>query len=149
MSYVTNENADIYFVTRYPSDEWDIAIDKDKTQTLATATRLINQLNFVGDKAVSTQINEFPRGLATTILIPVAIMDACCEIAYALLEGHDVNYDIETLNVVNSKFGNVTLNKDIHSTSMHLIHGIPSGIAWQLLRPYLRATSTIKIERIS
>ena len=146
-SYINNAKADAYFATRYPKDEWDAATADEKTATLATATRLIDQLNFAGEKTDSNQENEFPRN--TLLTIPVAIENACCEIAYALLEGHNVEYDAENVNIIKSKFGDVATEKDKDAPLMHLIHNIPSSQAWNYLRPYLLNTQTLKIERTS
>ena len=143
-SYITNGDADTYFATRYPVDEWDAATEDDKTRTLATATRLIDQLNFAGSKTVSTQENEFPRNTSTTV--PTAIKNACCEIAYSLLEG----YEIEVGNNVKvSKFGQVTVEYDVDSIPLHIAHNIPSSQAWNYIRPYLNNTQAIKLERLS
>lgn len=146
-SYITNGGADTYFTERFPNDEWSAATDGEKTATLATATRLIDQLNFAGAKTVSTQENEFPRNTRTNI--PVAIQRACCEIAYALLDGHVVEYDAENINVIVSKFGNVTTEKEESEPLVHLVHNIPSSQAWNYLKPYLLNTQTLKIERAS
>lgn len=146
-SYATNSEANMYFTSRYPNDEWEAATDAEKTATIATATRLIDQLNFAGTKTVSTQENEFPRNTSTAI--PNNIKYACYEIAYALLAGHDVEYDAETLNVRMAKFGNVTTMKDQDAIPIWMAHNIPSLQAWNYLTPYLLNTQTLKLERKS
>ena len=146
-SYVTVIEADTYFVEKYPSDEWDIANATTKQATLSTATRLINQLNFFGTKSTQTQVNEFPRNGQTDL--PNAVKYACFEIAYALLDGQDVEYNSENVNVLTSKFGSVTTTKQKDSVPLHMLHNIPSSQAWNYLRPYLVNTETLKIGRMS
>lgn len=144
-SYADRTYGDSYFADRYPSTVWDNATDANKDKALATATRLIDNLNFAGDKYLSTQDNEFPRGDDTTV--PSKIKDACCEIAYALLDGADPELEMQSVGLESVGFAKVSLDKNF--TPEHLKHGIVSARAWIYLRPYLRDPNTVTLSRIT
>lgn len=145
--YIDNIDAETYFLTRLPSEEWDVALDDTKTKALSTATRLIDQLNFCGTKTDPLQELAFPRNGDT--VVPTPILNACCEIAYALLEGRNPEYESENINIVSSGIGANRLTKDVDSVPMNVIHNIPSSIAWNYLRPYLNNSLTLRMERLS
>ena len=147
MNYVTTIEANTYFSTRYPNVEW-VNCDVDtQTRLLTTAEQLIDQLNFTGEKTDPEQIAEFPR--YESLLIPLAIKNACYEIAYALLDGANVEYNSRNINVTSSDFGTVSNTKSINDTPLHLIHNIPSSRAWNYLKPYLQFSTLIRMERMS
>jgi len=144
--YVENSEADLYFESRYDSALWDTVSETDKDKLEATARRLINALNYVGSKHDEDQDNEFPRGDDTTV--PQAIKDACCEVMYAILDGRNVEYDHETLGQQRSAASGVSVNTDPDIVDVARLHNIPSSVAWNLLRPYLRDGSAITLVRM-
>jgi hypothetical protein len=145
-AYITNYDADTYFLTRFPSDEWDNASDENKTKALAHATRLIDTLNFIGDKHDETQVNEFPRGEDT--VVPEAIANATCEIAVALISGRDIEYEQENLAAKVMSLDNNRLGSDSSAVDLPKVHGIPSRLAWDFLRPFLRDGQSFTISRV-
>lgn len=145
--YVTDEEADTYFADRLPSVEWDEAADADKAKSLATATRLINNLAYHGTKTDSAQENEFPRNEA--VEVPRQVKEACCEIAYALLEGQSPEKDMRTINASGKRFGGAGATVDPDNVPLNYMHGIPSSTAWNLLRPYLNNHLSVRLERIT
>ena len=146
-SYVTTDEADTYFETRFQSEEWEDADSDTKIRVLATSTKLMDNLNYFGTKTESSQELQFPRNGQTTI--PTRVKEACYEISYALLEGRDPDYDIENINVSGSRFGSASVSRDPENIPLHVVAGIPSIRAWNLLRPYLNNSQTLRIERIS
>lgn len=76
-----------YFSERLGTAAWDDANVTDRDKALKQATRSIDRLAFHGTKTVDTQANEFPRNGETSV--PVAVKEATCEQALALLEGRD------------------------------------------------------------
>jgi hypothetical protein len=146
MSYVSNSDADLYFESRYESDLWNNVSEDDKTKLEVTARRLINNLNFAGDKHDSSQSDEFPRGDDTDV--PQAIKDACCEIMYALLDGRNVEFEQELIGDTLAVTSNIRRNIDAGTVDVARVHGIPSIVAWNLLRPYLRDGSVITLSRV-
>jgi hypothetical protein len=145
--YVTNSDADIYFETRYKTELWNTQTEDNKTRLLCDATRLIDALNYCGDKHNVNQQLEFPRG--ADVAIPQIIKDACCDIAFAILNGRDIEYDNELISLHISASDNGRLVVDPKEVSIAKIHNIPSIIAWYKLRPYLRDGSAITLVRIS
>ncbi len=148
MSYITLADAEIYFSTyRIITSAWDAEADPAKTKALAAATKLIDQLSFDGDKADVDQALQFPRGSDTTV--PTEIQEACCECAYSLLDGVDVEYEYENLRTVSMGFANVRSSQNPGMVPEHKSAGIPSFLAWRLLKPFLRSIGSISIQRTS
>ena len=146
-AYANLTEAGLYFQDRLFSDVWTATDSETREKALNRATQLIDTLNFAGSKYVSTQENEFPRGTDTTV--PDDIKDACCEIAYNLLDGRDPEYDHEMLNEEQASFGQGRVSKNVSMIPEAIAHGIPSNHAWNLLKPYLRDGTEIVISRIS
>lgn len=80
-SFITKEDADIYFDERYDSKIWQDTDDETKEKLLITASRKINSFDYTGEKADETQPMEFPRNYGT----PQDIKDAVCEEAISML----------------------------------------------------------------
>lgn len=145
--YATLDEAEVYFQDRLFAEVWTETDSENKTKSLKRATQLIDRLNFAGSKAVTTQELEFPRGTDTTI--PQAIKDACCEIAINLLDGRDPEYDDEMLNVEQVSFGMGRERRNVSLIPEATAHGIPSNLAWKLLKPYLIDGTELVLSRIS
>lgn len=145
--YNTLITANAYFLTRLDSDVWTQASDTHKTQALSTACRLIERLNFACDKTVSTQTREFPRGTDTTV--PQAILDAENEIAIALLDGRNVEYEAEHANRESTSMGGARSRLESEFIRPEKVHNIPSTVAWSLLQPFLRDGGHVKVSRVS
>lgn len=147
--YGTLAEADTYFLTKRldPDSLWADEPASNKAIHLETATRYIDALNFVGVKAESDQILEFPRGADTTV--PEVIEHACYEIAYGLVDGRDVEFELEHVSDVAASFGGSRLRRNPNTQSEAKINGIPSEIAWRILKPYLQDPSEITLSRIN
>lgn len=83
MSYLTISEADAYFSSRLHSEKWHEASELDKERALATATRRIDSMRFIGKKLDSKQENAWPRNVLDGI--PPLIKYATCEEALSLL----------------------------------------------------------------
>ena len=168
--YGSISEANAYFLTRLHSDAWENASANNQTKALYTATRIIDRLNYKGYKhavfliledatdynpvsqetrraAEASQELEFPRDGDT--LVPEDIKIACFEIAYALLDGVDPDLELENLGVTNQGYGGVktAYNRDQQPIE-HILHGIPSAMAWRILKPFLRdgrAVTTVRV----
>jgi hypothetical protein len=145
--YVMNYDADVYFTTRLNSELWDKQSEDRKTAALTTATRYIDTLNFAGSKTDSVQALEFPRG--GDLVVPQRIKDACCEIAYALLDGRDIEYEGELLENSALGMGDNRQVSDTDVINLAKVHGIPSRLAWDMLLPCLQSGSEITISRVN
>lgn len=147
MNYVDISYADTYFETRFNAKTWAPTSDPDKEALLTTATQIIDTLNYEGDKHDENQELEFPRGTDTTI--PTPIKKACCEIAFALSQGYDNEYELRNLSNINIRFDQSSIRSDPTSIHDARVNGIPSVIAWDFLRPFLRDGSSITLSRTS
>lgn len=170
ISYATLDQATAYFAWRFVTDAWDSASNDDRCRALVTATRAIDRLNFSGLRtsdwvARSTGYNiplivsplapsappgqplEFPRNGATDV--PVDIQNACCEIAYALLDGVDPEAELQGIGITSRKFAEVSSNVDLIQGRQALRHGIPSQLAWTWLVPYLADPHSILVRRVN
>ena len=135
-----------YFTTRMGSDAWDNAEDTDKLKALGHATKIINNLNYLGIKADITSEDAFPRYGQTEV--PTDIVYACCEIALALLDGVNPELELENLMQTHSGYANVksTYNRD--QLPEHVLAGVPSSTAWRYLKPWLIDGRSIIMNRV-
>jgi len=60
-SYALRSEADTYFANHPSFDTWDAILDADQEALMIHATRLLDQLDYVGDRATTTQALEWPR----------------------------------------------------------------------------------------
>lgn len=142
--YADEDYADAYFAERLRSDPYTEACTDDKVKALQMATRAIDQLNFAGDKADEAQLRQFPRGEDTEV--PDPIMQACCELALALLDDVDPNLEVENLNRAAQGVGDARIQRFDYAQD-HVRSGIPSIQAWILLCPFLRDTRILDMDR--
>ncbi len=145
-AYATVDDADFYFQSRLGSDAWDSATYNDRLKALRTATRMIDRLNFEGEKYNSNQVLEFPR--YPNNYIPVDIKIACFEIALSLLEGVDINNEIENLYTESRSYAATRISYNRSFIPDYIRAGIPSAVAWTYLRPYLIDPKIIRLHRI-
>ena len=160
--YATIDDADAYFLSRLNSEDWDDASDTEKLQSLNMATRAINNLKFRGSKTIVLQEHLFPRTYVNrdgvtevygiynndlTITYPAWLIEATCEIAINLLDGTDMEQETENLLALGQNYAGVTTNYNPQLVSEHMRAGIPSIVAWNLLKPYLINPREIKLTR--
>lgn len=145
LMYGSLVDAEDYFATRLNADAWLEAIDSDKTKALISAARRIDRLNFAGSVTTVGQPQEFPRGGDT--IVPQDIIIAAYEIAFSLLDGVDPDMEVETLNVATTQIGSASLGFE-NGIRDNTNAGIPSVLAWEYLKPYLREPREILLSRI-
>jgi len=147
--YITEDDADTYFDEQLFTDAWDDTLESsgDRNRALIQATKIIDRLNFAGDKTSETQENEFPREEDTTV--PLDIQYACAEIAIKLLDGINPDMEVENLGLVSQGISTVKTTYDRSFVLDYMREGIPSAQAWAYLRPYLINPNTIDISRVS
>lgn len=142
--YINVQGAQCYFNERLNSWAWDSATPIDQLKALKMATRSINNLMFIGEKANKFQPNEFPRRGQTKV--PDAIMMATCELALTFLDMVDANQEINNIATDSESFANVRTRYVRDFSLPHIRNGIPSAEAWALLMPYLMDPLTIKVK---
>ena len=145
-TYVALEDAEDYFEERLNADSWHHAEDIDKMRALIMSAKAIDQLNFSGEKTDPTQVLQFPRYDDEDT--PTEVQEACFECALAFLDGVDLEYEKEALNVTEQRIGGVKVSYDSKVPPEHIIAGIPSYKAWLLLKPYLRSPDDIELYRV-
>ena len=98
-------------------------------------------------EAEEEQPLEFPRGSDT--VVPDEIRRACYEIAYSLLDGKDPEMELENLQVTAHGYGLVRTHYERSQVPQeHLLNGVPSVVAWNIIRPFLRDGHHQKLSRI-
>mgnify|MGYP000906258204 CR=1 FL=1 len=121
---------------------WSSLPSSDKTKYLTRASEILDALNYVDQKAVSTQEHAFPRTNQTAI--PEVVEQAAYYIAFELSQGFDEEREARTNTTVSvGKAGRGRPRRPVH-----IVAGVPSIRAWNLIFKYLR-TPTFKVERIS
>lgn len=160
--------ANEYFDNRLHESAWFEADVADRPKALLAATRIIDALNFKGDKATvaalltanpeatdeeiraadASQPLEFPRGTDTEV--PEEIRIATYEISHSLLDGKDPEAELENLGIISQGYESVRTTYNRNQVPIeHLINSVPSSVAWKYLRPFLRDEDAFKIARIS
>lgn len=146
-TYGSIARAEQYFSERLGTRAWDTAVILDRTKALLMATRAIDRLNFAGSLHSDSQELQFPRGDDTTV--PVDIEFACYELALAFLDGVDLEQEANSVNVASDAFSGVRTTYDADTYAEHMRAGIPSIVAWQYLKPYLRDPREILLSRVN
>ena len=139
-SYVTVEEADVYFTTRLDVAAWDNASSEHKAAALVTATSLLESKRWSGYAVSDSQSLCFPRegfyfdprlGYEVeynSAEVPARIITATQELAYHLLNNDGLLDD--TGRVSDLQLGSVTLSK-IQAPNV-----IPSAVT-RLIQPLL------------
>ncbi len=145
--YGTLTAADQYFNFRLSSDSWTDATVADREKALIQATRAIERLNYANHKNVSTQTLQFPRGDDT--VIPREIEYANYEIGIKLLEGVDSEVEAQSLGVMSEAYSGAKTAYQAGFVNEHLRAGIPSILAWEYLKPFLRDNLQLNLTRVN
>ena len=144
--YISIFDADDYFSARLNSEAWNEASPGNKLAALVTATRAVDKLNYVGVKADKAQPLEFPRNGQTAV--PAEVLVAVCEEAVALLDGEDIELEIDGLGVATTTYAGVRETYDRTTVSESLRAGIASNVAWNFLVPWLADALSINLCRV-
>lgn len=146
-NYNTVTEVDTFMALRLRTSSWDNASGGDKNAANSMATGIIDRLNFLGERTVALQDNEFPRDEDTDV--PQTIKDAHSLIVLALLDGKEPEMEFENLTLTKHKYAQVLSEYDRSQLPPHILAGVPSFEAWTILRPYLRDGSRISMARVS
>lgn len=165
-TYVSVSEADDYLAQKLGTSRWLAAPPADKQVAVIQATNIINRLNFAGLKTVTyhaaqqglskaelraidtQQALAFPRNGDTDI--PQDIKAACCECAFALINGIDPEQEMWGIATVSESVGPLGIRStyDRTRTAEWTLAGVPSPTAWQLLLPYLRDPRSFSLCRV-
>lgn len=173
--YGTLEDAQDYFDNRLHEYAWSEATPSDRPKALWAAAQIIDTLSYKGHKhavweylqslptphlwlskdqeaairaAEASQVHEFPRGSDTET--PQAILIACYELAYSLLDGKDPEMELQNLGIVSHGFSGARTMYDRNLIPVeHIVNGVPNAYAWRLIRPFLRDDMAFRVIRVS
>ena len=145
--YGTVADADNYFVLHEKYDVWNCFTREQKVRFLTSASRRIDRLNFIGQKADSGQFLQFPRTDDT--VVPYQIEQATYEVALRLGEGVDPDTEADNLSRTSDGYGLTKVTYDRSFVPDYTRAGIPSQTAWHLLYPFLRNVLNVDIVRSS
>ena len=84
-----------------------------------------------------------------TPIVPGEIEVACYEIALCFLNGFDLETETRNLSVTSQGYAGARTSYARDFIQDHLRAGIPSALAWSILRPYLNDPQRIKLTRSS
>jgi len=143
--YGSLAEADLYMASRLGTDWWTQTTVSDRNAAMVMATRAIERLNFAGDKTVSTQDLQFPRGNDTTV--PTDIVCATYECALKYVQGLDIDDEIRSFGVGDASISGMRSSVNSAYVPEHLRAGIVSAEAWMYLRPYLRDPYQFSLSR--
>lgn len=129
-SYRTVEQADTYLSAAIHAANWSAANDTARAQALVTATRILDRQRWRSD--YDTQEER---------LAVQDILDACCEIALALIDGSEIQTAQTTAQALQSiRAGSVSLT--YFRGAEGEAHRFPT-IVHELLRDYLAGGSLV------
>jgi hypothetical protein len=137
--------ADDYFARKLHTMVWDDSNDPQRSKALFEATIRMDRLNFRGARFDEDQVLQWPRDSG---VVPDDIKKANCEIAYAILDGVDSDFEYENLAVSSDGLSSARVGYDRSSVPEHFAAGIPSLLGWLLLKPYLADNNRIKLLRV-
>ena len=155
-----------YFLTRLNTEAWDESDDLTRQKALIQATRIIDRLNFYGEKADPNQVLQFPRSITnmeidpstglptqpvttTDLTVPQDILYACYEIAIQLLDGVDPDMEVSALAQSSNKISSLQTNYNRSFVEEHIRAGVPSYTAWTYLKSYLVDFRQLTLSRVN
>lgn len=144
--YGTLEKGNLYFEQQLNSLEWLTAESSDKIKALTEATRMIDNLDYIGTQPDNQKL-QFPRDFQTSV--PEAIEQATYEISLKLLKGFDPDALISNIGVTVRRYSSIETDFDSRAgVPENLMALIPSIKAWYLLKPYLNDNRSIVLQRV-
>ena len=150
--YADKAYAAAYFADKIDGvAEWNAGAAKQDA-ALAQSTKQIDLLPLVGNKCDSTQIREFPRDVDDCAAdIPIPVMDACCEVALALINGLTPEAIDSTVGIASENAGDAATSytgERGDAAPFDDYNGLPSKTAVQLLAPWIVDSEEIDTTRV-
>jgi len=119
-AYITVAEASAYIDDKLDAAAWSDATLAEQAQAVITATRLLDDLRWIGTAIIDSQLLAFPRDgsyfeprlgkiIYLPVYVPPRIEQACAELAYHLLNNDGILDDtgvvrsisIDTINLTN------------------------------------------------
>ena len=131
--WVTLDEADTYLESVMITEPWDLSTDTLRTKAIKAAQKIIEALNTV-DILVDGE--------------PVALIkDATVEIALKLLDGVDPETELYNYTIKEMEFDRLKQTNKSGETPLHVIAGVPSVIAFNILRRFMPDITTVRLSR--
>lgn len=143
-SYITPATAITLLAELLDKDVFASFTATEQQQALNSATVAINNLDYLGDKAVESQANEFPRGEGV-VTIPDAIQLATALEANELLDGKSNETEWESDFMLSQTYAGVS-SKYSAEHKDNIIIGIVSVESFRLLKPFLTSPRDLEID---
>ena len=132
--WVTLDEADTYLESVMITEPWDLSTDPLRTKAIKASQKIIEALNTVG---ILDENNE-----------PVALIkDATIEIALKLLDGVDPETELYNYTIKEMEFDRLKQTNKSGETPLHVIAGVPSVIAFNILRRFMPDLTTVRLSR--
>lgn len=155
-SYVSVVEATDYFNLSHNRTAWSDAGNSEKERSLAESTRLLDTfVSWYGSIATDTQALRWPRSsvvdpdgrIVSDTIIPKAIKDITCELAYSILKNS--GFDISENTVDKLRVGPINIDFDIMQKSNGFPKVVRDAVAfWGVLNlPVSGAMQTAKLIR--
>lgn len=146
-SYVTKNEADVYFENRLYASTWTSAATPDCERSLIMATKHIDyvcdwDVYMAGRRTTLTQALQWPRSGALTRdaddvvdqdTVPEFVKDFTCEVALAYLT-KDRTVDPTTRGITSVKAGPVAVTFD---KAIAAVQRLLPDTAWQIIEPWV------------
>lgn len=144
--YGSISEGDEFFGNRLHCWDWTNADNDTKRRALNEASELIDQFDYIDQRADPAQEHEFPRTGQTEV--PVQIKRAAYLIAQDMIGGRDPAADFENLALRTEVFSGLRAEYNrAGNPQEHLANLIPNPQAWNLIRPWLRVVKTFHWQR--
>ena len=131
--YLTLDEADIYLESVMNTEPWDLSTDVLRTKAIKAAQKIIESLSLTG-----TIVDGEPVA---------AIKDATVEIALRLLDGIDPETEMYNQTVKELEFDRLKQTNKSGETPLHIIAGVPSITAFNILRRFMPDITTVRLSR--
>lgn len=131
---MTLDEADLYVATVMDPAPWDLSTDDLRTRALTSAQRIIEALN---TNNITDEYGEYVQ----------EIKDAQVEIALKLLDGVDPEIEAYNSSVKSFGFDQLKQTNKSGETPLHIIAGVPSITAFNILRRYMPDITTVRLNR--
>jgi len=148
-AYADEVFAEDYFQYRLGTTKWDTANENERRAALQMASDDIDKLPLRGFRRTSTQTRRFPRDFDTTDEINDAVKQATCELALGYLKGVDPHREYELLTRREMVYATIREQRNATLVEPHIVAGIPSLRAFNLLVPFLRDERSARLVRKS
>lgn len=132
--YVTLDEADVYLESVMITDAWDLSTDALRTKSIKASQKIIEALNTTGTLVDGEPVQD--------------IKDATVEIALKLLDGYDPELEMHNATIKEMEFDRLRQTNKSGETPLHIIAGVPSIIAFNILRRYMPDITTVRLSRI-